>query len=111
MKNWMGIVKNRVQWHDMGLDQCIVDFTAYIKPAWTIVDATRVMMTRGPKGPGRLKIPNLVIMSKDPVAADALASTLLVKSPAQVKYLAMAKEMKIGVIDKEQMNIHRQVVS
>lgn len=111
MKNWMGIDKNRKEWHRIDLPQCIADFATYIKPAWTIVDATRVMVTKGPKGPGKLKHPNMVILSKDQVAADACAALLMFKSPLQVPSLKIAAAMKIGVIDTAAMTIHRQDVS
>ena len=113
MKNWMGIVENRREWHRLDLPQCIVDFTTFIKPAWTIIDATRVMTTKGPKGPGKLKspAPEMVILSRCPVAADAYASRFLVPTPTKIPYLNIAKEMKLGVIDEAQMNIRTMDVS
>lgn len=111
MKNWMGIDKNRKEWHRIDLPQCIADFSTYIAPAWTIVDATRVMVTKGPKGPGKLKHPNMVILSKDQVAADACAALLMFKSPLQVPSLKIADDMKMGIIDTAAMTIHRRDIS
>ncbi|MDZ8120302.1 DUF362 domain-containing protein [Pontiella agarivorans] len=107
MKNWMGIVKDRRHWHRTDLHQCIADFSTFIKPAWTIVDATRVMMDHGPQGPAEnLKMPHLLILSKDQVAADACVMDIFERDPMDIKYLKYAGEMGIGVVDKSLMNIH-----
>ncbi|MBL7076575.1 MAG: DUF362 domain-containing protein [Kiritimatiellae bacterium] len=108
MKNWMGAVEDRRVWHRSNLHQCIADFSTFMKPAWTIIDATRIMMDKGPQGPAKtLKKPNLLVVSKDQVAADAYTATLFHDDPRKVKYLALAAEMGMGVIDAAQMNIHR----
>jgi len=108
MKNWMGVVKDRRYWHRNDLHQCIADFSTFMKPTWTVIDATRCMMDSGPQGPAKeLKVPNLLIVSKDQVAADAYASSLFHDSPHAIKYLTYAEEMGIGVIDQARMNIHK----
>ncbi len=108
MKNWMGAIKDRGYWHRTDLHQCIADFSTFMKPTWTIIDATRCIMDSGPQGPAKeLKVPNLLIVSKDQVAADAYASSIFHDSPYAVKYLRHAEEMGIGVVDQARMNIHK----
>jgi len=111
MKNWMGVVKDPRWWHRNDLHQCIADFSLCLKPTWSIVDATRCMTSRGPIGPsefdpGIMIYPNEVILSRDPVAADAVATRHFHESPEEVRYLRLAKEMGIGVIDQSDMNLH-----
>lgn len=66
MKNWMGVVEDRGFWHRNNLHQCIADFATFIRPRWTVIDATRIMLDNGPQGPTRnMKTPNLVIVSRD----------------------------------------------
>ncbi len=110
MKNWMGSVIDRGFWHNNNLHQCIADFASFMKPSWTIIDATRIMTAKGPQGPGPMKEPNQIIVSKDQVAADAVASTLFVDSPAKIGYLKIAGESGIGVSDLDKINIIRQNV-
>ena len=108
MKNWMGAVKDRGFWHKNDLHQCIADISMLIKPRWTIVDATRTMMDSGPQGPGKeLKTPNMIIISKDQVAADAYAAkTLFPENMAsKAKYIRLAGEMGAGVADVAKMKI------
>ena len=109
MKNWMGSVPNadRQGWHRNGLHQCIADFSTFIKPKLVIIDASRIMLTKGPQGPGDLAHPNEIILSTDPVAADAYAATLFKKEPFDIGYIKIAHEMGIGCGDLKKITIER----
>lgn len=109
MKNWMGSVTNddRRGWHRLGLHQCIADFSTFIKPKLTIIDATRIMVTKGPQGPGDLDHPDELIFSTDPVAADAYAATLFKKEPFDIGYIKIAHEMGVGCGDLKKIKLER----
>jgi len=109
MKNWMGSIDNedRRAWHRDGLHQCIADFSTFIKPKLVIIDATRIMLNKGPQGPGDLAHPDKIIFSTDPVAADAYAATLFMKEPFDVGYIKIAHEMGIGCGDLKKVKIER----
>jgi len=108
MKNWMGAVQDRGFWHRHDLHQCIADFSTFMKPRWAIIDATRIMLSRGPQGPSdEMKYPDLLVLSRDQVAADAVASTLFHDDPLSIPYLRMAQEMGIGTVALERMTIHK----
>ena len=107
MKNWMGSVRDRGFWHRSGLHQCIADFCAVIKPRLTIVDATRIMVTNGPRGPGDLETPNEIVFGTDPVAVDAYAATLFHKEPFDVPYVQIAHDMGIGCGDLSRVAVQR----
>lgn len=108
MKNWMGAVQDRGWWHKNNLHQCIADISTLIKPQWTIIDATRIMMDSGPQGPAKeLKKPNMIIISKDQVAADAYAAKTLFpeKTTSKVKYIGIAGELGAGVADLSKIKV------
>jgi uncharacterized protein (DUF362 family) len=109
LKNWMGSVSNedRRGWHRDGLHQCIADFSTFIKPKLVIIDATRIMLTKGPQGPGDLAHPDELILSTDPVAADAYAATLFKLAPFDVGYIRLADEMGVGCGDLQKVKIER----
>jgi len=109
MKNWMGAVEERGLFHQNNLHQCIADSCTVLRPQWTIVDATRIMLDRGPKGPTtNMNIANLLIVSRDQVAADAYAASLFPDElRKKMHFLDIAGEMKIGMTDLSQMDIHR----
>lgn len=73
MKNLMGLIYDRGIYHGNNIHECLADLLSAIRPALTIVDATRVLLTNGPAGPGKVKVFNAVLASADPVAADAAA--------------------------------------
>lgn len=50
MKNLMGIVWDRGEWHSRDLHQCIADFATYRKPDLNVVDAYNVLQRHGPRG-------------------------------------------------------------
>jgi len=111
MKNWMGSVKDRGAWHRAkrevgGLHQCIADFSSFIKPSLIILDATRIMTTNGPRGPGKLEYPEQIIFGTDPVAVDAYATSLFGMEPFDVPYVRIAHEMGIGKGNLDEITIN-----
>ena len=109
MKNWMGAIDNstRRAWHRQGLHQCIADLSTFLKPTLVVIDATRIMLDHGPQGPGKLAHPHEIILSKDPVAADAYAASLFGKRPADVPHIRIAGEMGVGCSDLSKVKVER----
>lgn len=107
MKNMMGIIWDRSYWHMKDLDQCIADFSSRIKANLIILDATRILLTRGPKGPGEVKQTNQIIAGTDPVAVDAYGAKLLGKEPKEIKHIKIANQMGIGEIDLKKVRIKK----
>ncbi|NOZ12214.1 MAG: DUF362 domain-containing protein [Acidobacteria bacterium] len=104
LKNIMGVIgghRGRIH-HNIG--QNLADLNTVIRPAVTIVDATRILLRNGPQG-GRLqdvKVLNTVLASPDIVAADAVATTLFGLKPADIPATRAAAEMGLG-----EMNLNR----
>ena len=110
MKNLMGIVKNRMEYHLTGLDQCIADFCLYKKPDLNIVDAYRVLMSHGPGGPRDGTTPNVelkktLLMSRDIVAVDAAATKIFGKNPEDIEYIKIAHQQKTGNMNLKDLKI------
>lgn len=109
MKNLMGLIFDRGVLHSrFDLSQGIVDLVTLFKPALVVVDATRVLTTNGPGGPGKVDVLDTVVASRDPVAADA--RTVLLSEwygrrfePRQVKHIALAHERGVGRMDVENL--------
>jgi uncharacterized protein (DUF362 family) len=99
MKNWMGSVRDRGFWHRNKLHQCIADCSTVIKPKLIIVDATRIMVAKGPRGPGPMEYPHQIVFGTDPVAVDAYVATLFQKEPFSIPYIQIAHDMGIGCGD------------
>lgn len=112
MKNLMGIVWDRGEWHANDLHQCIADFASYRKPDLNVVDAYNVMMRHGPRGVSAADVVNMQsqLLSTDLVAADAAAAKLFGLEPDAVGYIRLAGEMGVGRRDLENLAIRRIVL-
>ena len=106
-KNLMGTVWDRGAWHQAALDQCIADFLSEVRPHLTVLDAYRMLMSNGPKGPGQIKNQNTVAACVDPVAIDAFGATLMGHTPVSVGHLRLAHDMGLGEIDLKRVQIKR----
>jgi len=111
MKNHMGAVKDRWFFHKNDLHQCIADISSYLRPDLTILDCTRILTTRGPKGPGDVKVLDRVIMGTDQVAIDSYGATLFGMNPGDIGYLKAAGAMGLGVTDLSAIRVKEHSIS
>ena len=116
MKGMMGLIYNRRIMHwAIDLDEGIVDLCTVLKADLTVIDASRVLSTNGPGGPGKVLQENTIIASKDMVAADACAVSLFEWygrsfKPRQVEHIRLAHERGLGRMDLENLNIKKIIV-
>jgi uncharacterized protein (DUF362 family) len=112
MKNLMGIVWDRGEWHSNDLHQCIADFATYRKPDLNVVDAYNVMMRHGPRGVSAADVVTMrsQLLTTDLVTADAAAAKLFGLEPDAVDYIRIAHEMGAGRQDLDKLNIRRIVL-
>ncbi|MBN1107025.1 MAG: DUF362 domain-containing protein [Deltaproteobacteria bacterium] len=105
MKGMMGLVYDRKPFHvDLDLNAAIVDLCTLLVPKLTVIDASRILSTGGPGGPGKVIPLNRIIASTDMVAADAMAVELGTWygrkfKAAQVKHIREAHERGLGNMD------------
>ena len=113
MKGQMGLIFDRRVMHSRySLDTAIVDLNSKIRPHLAVIDATRVLTTGGPGGPGKVITPGEVIASADPVAADATAVASYEwygrkMQPRQVGHIREAHERGLGRMDIENLLVRR----
>jgi uncharacterized protein (DUF362 family) len=112
LKNWMGIMGgNRSRIHQK-IDQSLADLTLIIKPALTILDATRILLRNGPSG-GNLqdvKKTDTVIAGIDQVAVDSWGASLFGIKGEELGFLKMAEKMGRGTIDYQKLNFKSMVI-
>ena len=106
IKNLLGVVWDRGAFHgSSSLDQALVDLMSEIRPNLTILDAVRILLTNGPKGPGRTEDRNIVVAGTDPVAVDAYGASLFRMSPSQIAHIRLAGAAGLGEIDLKRVTI------
>jgi len=111
IKGMMGLIWDRWIMHvRYDLHASIVDLASLLKPQLVVVDATRVLSTEGPAGPGKVLKMNTVIASADMVAADAQTVRMFEWygrrfEPRQVKHIRIAHERGLGRMDVENLTV------
>jgi len=123
MKNMMGLnfqPVNRAQFHKPNwtsdpsaiehLENCVVDLNFAVKPALNIVDATEIIKTNGPMGPGELIKPGRIIAGVDRVAVDSYCSTLLGFKGEDIIAIRNAAKRNLGEIDLKKVKLQEVAV-
>jgi uncharacterized protein (DUF362 family) len=105
IKNLMGLVEKPELWHsEQDLHRAIADFGEHLRPALTVVDATRGLLTGGPGWGGEVGDLKTIVAGVDPVAVDACTLGLSPWNgrryePSEVAYLKHAAELGAGTLD------------
>ncbi|MDD4589373.1 MAG: DUF362 domain-containing protein [Parabacteroides sp.] len=114
MKNFMGIVWDRRDFHKHDLQQCIADICTWQKrPVLNIVDAYRIMFQNGPQGQSAADVATLksLIVSPDIIAVDTASLKLFnqVKKLdlAAVSHIKNGEAMHLGTSNLSMLNIKR----
>jgi uncharacterized protein (DUF362 family) len=113
LKGLMGVIFDRRYFHQrVDLNQAIADLSSVIRPNLTIIDATRVLTSGGPTGPGTVEELNTIVAGTDPVAVDSAVVPLTKwygKSfkAEDVKHIKLAYEMGLGEIKPDKLKIAR----
>lgn len=109
MKSWIGAVGGRRNVLHQDIHQTIVDLAQFFKPTVTLIDAIRVMIHNGPSG-GRqsdVVLKNRLILSNDPVAADAKAAELFGLRPEKVGFIRLGEKWGLGTYDFDRLDQKR----
>ena len=106
MKNYMGLNWDRVIMHRTDLDQTIADLATSRPADLIIMDATRMLLTNGPSGPGAVKKTDTIIASTDPVAVDAYTASMFKLDPRRIRQIQAAYDLGLGEFDERKMDIN-----
>jgi len=111
MKNWIGGVGGSRWSLHQDIHMSIVDLAQFFKPAVTLIDAIRVMHRNGPSGGNRSDVAqkNTLILSDDPVAADARAALLFDRKPKDIGFIRLGQKWELGTYDFDKLD-QRKVV-
>ncbi|MFH1060004.1 MAG: DUF362 domain-containing protein, partial [Pseudomonadota bacterium] len=101
MKNWYGLLGGRRNIFHQDINTIIAELALMMRPTLVILDGVVSMQSNGPTGgsPDDLKATETLIVSTDQVAADARASLLLGRTPADLPFIAKAASLGLGTSD------------
>ena len=112
MKNWIGAVAGSRWSLHQDVHQTIVDLAQFFKPTVTLIDAIRIMTRNGPSGGSSadVAVKNTLILSDDPVAADAMAALLFGRRPNQIGFIRLAQKWGLGTYNFQKLNQKKVVL-
>ena len=112
MKNWIGGVGGRRSALHQDIHQSTVDLAQFFKPTVTLIDATRIMTRNGPSGGSLSDVAEkkTLILSDDPVAADARASQKIKKNPENLEFIRLGKKWGLGTDDFLSLDRNKVIV-
>ena len=104
MKNMKGVQyrDEKIRLHEKGMKMLhvgIVDIVQTITPYLTVIDGSYGQEGEGPVG-GNIVNMDVIVASKDVVAADATACRIMGINPHNISHIALAGKRQIGNIDK-----------
>jgi len=107
MKNFIGVNWSMSGVHrtPMGLHQGIADLSTLIKPSIIITDAIKVLVTNGPKGPGKILDIGQVIVGVNPVAMDSYCASLFGKKASDILFIRYAYNLGLGEMDINKIKV------
>lgn len=107
LKNWYGLLGGRRNIFHQDVHTLIQELAMMIKPTVVVLDGTQSMMRNGPTGGSLsdLKPTGTLIVSTDPVAADAVGAALLGRLPEELPYIAKAERVGAGTADYRSLDL------
>ncbi|MGD9402795.1 MAG: DUF362 domain-containing protein, partial [bacterium] len=116
IKNLMGVIWDRSAFHvKMDLHQAIGDLARAVRPGLNIIDASRVLLTGGPTGPGSVIKENRIFASTDILALDSIVAARYAfggktLTAREVRHLRAAYDNGVGEIDIEKIDLRKAEV-
>lgn len=106
LKNFYGFLGGRRNVFHQDINGIIAELSRMLKPTLCVLDGTVTMVTNGPTGGSLsdLKDTGTLVISTDPVAADAVGLELLGRRLADVPYILMAEKAGAGQADYHRLN-------
>ena len=112
MKNWIGAVGGRRNKLHQDIHMTIVDLAQFFNPTLTLIDGIRIMTRNGPSGGSTtdVAVKNTLILSNDPVAADARAALLFGRRPERIGFIKLGNKWGLGTYNLEQLTRHKVIL-
>jgi len=107
MKNFIGVTANMSDIHNYDTHRAIADLNTLVKPTLSVIDASVILLSNGPGGPGTTRDSGQVIASTDVVAADSCACTLFGLAARDVPHIIYGGEAGLGEVDYNNLKIAR----
>jgi len=107
LKNMMGAILPKGIMHTE-LDKRIADLNSVVKPDLSVIDG--IIGAEGDEVHGDPVKMNTIIISEDPVAADAVGSAIMEVNPQYLDYLKFAHQKGLGECDLDKIELQGEKI-
>jgi uncharacterized protein (DUF362 family) len=106
LKNWYGLLGGRRNIFHQDIHNIIKELSMLVKATFVVLDGTTTMMQNGPTGGSLsdLRETGTMIVSTDPVAADAYGASLLERTLDELPFIRKAEAEGVGTSDYASLN-------
>ena len=87
------------------LAQSIVDLNLVRSPDLCVMDATEILSTNGPDGPGIIKTPLQIVAGTNALAVDMFGVKFLELNPQELPVIKKAQENNLGPTSMKQVKL------
>jgi uncharacterized protein (DUF362 family) len=87
------------------LSQCVADLNSLRKPDLAVADATTILTTNGPFGPGQIAKPQVVVAGSSPVSVDAYGARFLGLDARRVSMVTRSAALGLGEADLSRVKL------
>ncbi len=108
LKNMKGVIaedKERLRFHLLDVNRCLVDLNKVFRPHFSIVEGIVALEGIGPLHPGVPKPMGLLVGGWDPVAVDAVCVKIMGLEPGEIRHIQIAAEQGLGQIKMDKIEI------
>lgn len=108
LKNMKGVIaedKERLRFHLLDVNRCLVDLNKVFKPHFSIIEGIVALEGIGPLLPGKPKPMGILVGGRDPVSVDAVCVKIMGLEPGEIRHIQIAAEQGLGQIDIDKIEI------
>jgi uncharacterized protein (DUF362 family) len=108
LKNMKGLISRdseRLRFHLLDVNRCLVDVNRTFKPGLSIVEGIVALEGIGPLYPGKPKNLGVMVGGTDPVAVDAVCTRIMRTDPGDIRHIVLADEAGLGTMDVRRIDV------
>ena len=108
LKNMKGLItrdKQRLSFHLLDVNKCLVDLNKVFRPHLSIVEGLIGLEGIGPLAPGKPINLGILVGGCDPLAVDSVCCRIMHINPQEIKHLKLAYENGLGKIKPDEIEI------
>jgi uncharacterized protein (DUF362 family) len=108
LKNMKGFIaedKERLRFHLLDVNRCLVDLNRTIRADFSIVEGIIALEGIGPLFPGKPKPVGVLAGGSDPVAVDSVCARIMGMDPSEIRHIQYAFEAGLGNIDLDSIEV------